>query len=190
MQQTGNSNLRTSPRIYWTRRTGSHTYGERRTCKSARARGASRTRGAPRRKERSMAQATGNGARRKIGGTLAIAIAVLLFAAAPFQLAAANPAHGGGSGGGFHAGGSGFHGGAFHRRFRAGVAVGVGGIYVPYLWYYGYPYYDYNGYYPDYGDSGYAQPDAGPVWYYCSDPAGYYPYVTQCNTGWQTVPAG
>ena len=177
-----------------------------------------------------MAQATGNGARRKIGGTLAIAIAVLLFAAAPFQLAAANPAHGGGSGGSFHAGGSGFHGGvfhgggaqgggfhgggfhgggaqgggfhggafhgdgfhggAFHRRFRAGVAVGVGGIYVPYLWYYGYPYYDYNGYYPDYGDSGYAQPDAGPVWYYCSDPAGYYPYVTQCNTGWQTVPAG
>jgi len=151
-----------------------------------------------------MAQATGNGAR-KIGGTLAIAIAVLLFAAAPFQLAAANPAHGGGSGGSFHAGGSGFHGGvfhgggaqgggfhggAFHRRFRAGVAVGVGGIYAPYLWYYGNPYYDYNGYYPDYGDSGYAQPDAGPVWYYCSDPAGYYPCVTQCNTGWQTVPAG
>ena len=157
-----------------------------------------------------MAQARRNGARWKICGTLAIAIAVLLFAAAPFQLAAANPAHGGGSGGSFHAGGGGFHGGgfhggafhgggaqaggfhggAFHRRFRAGVAVGVGGIYVPYLWYYGYPYYDYNGYYPDYGDSGYAQPDAGPVWYYCSDPAGYYPYVTQCNTGWQTVPAG
>jgi hypothetical protein len=158
-----------------------------------------------------MAQARGNGARRKIGGTLAIAIAVLLFAAAPFQLAVANPAHGGGSGGSFHAGdggfhggafhgggaqgggfhggafhGDGFHGGAFHRRFRAGVAVGVGGIYVPYLWYYGYPYYDYYGYY---GDSGYAQPDAGPVWYYCSDPAGYYPYVAQCSTDWQTVPA-
>jgi hypothetical protein len=32
---------------------------------------------------------------------------------------------------------------------------------------------------------------AYPGWgYYCSDPAGYYPYVTQCNTGWQTVPAG
>jgi hypothetical protein len=25
--------------------------------------------------------------------------------------------------------------------------------------------------------------------WYCSDPAGYYPYVAQCNTGWQTVPA-
>jgi hypothetical protein len=24
---------------------------------------------------------------------------------------------------------------------------------------------------------------------YCSNPAGYYPYVTQCNTTWQTVPA-
>ena len=67
-----------------------------------------------------MAQATGNGAR-KIGGTLAIAIAVLLFAAAPFQLAAANPAHGGGSGGSFHAGGSGFHG----ARFTAARSTGT-----------------------------------------------------------------
>jgi hypothetical protein len=23
--------------------------------------------------------------------------------------------------------------------------------------------------------------------YYCSDPAGYYPYVTQCYTGWQAM---
>jgi hypothetical protein len=31
---------------------------------------------------------------------------------------------------------------------------------------------------------------ADPRWrYYCSAPAGYYPYVTQCNIGWQTVPA-
>ena len=29
-----------------------------------------------------------------------------------------------------------------------------------------------------------------PWWrYYCSNPAGYYPYVTQCNIAWQTVPA-
>jgi hypothetical protein len=40
---------------------------------------------------------------------------------------------------------------------------------------------DYSGYY----DSG--QPSQS--WYYCSDPAGYYPYVAQCNTGWQAVPA-
>jgi len=28
----------------------------------------------------------------------------------------------------------------------------------------------------------------GQYWY-CDNPAGYYPYVQQCNTGWQTVPA-
>ncbi len=42
---------------------------------------------------------------------------------------------------------------------------------------------------PDYGYYGYSQPYSSQTWYYCSDPAGYYPYVTQCNTGWQTVPA-
>ena len=30
---------------------------------------------------------------------------------------------------------------------------------------------------------------AYPGWgYYCSNPVGYYPSVTQCYTGWQTVP--
>jgi hypothetical protein len=45
------------------------------------------------------------------------------------------------------------------------------------------------GSYPDYGYYDYSQPYTGQTWYYCSDPAGYYPYVTQCNTGWQPVPA-
>jgi hypothetical protein len=125
--------------------------------------------------------------------------------------------HGGGGGfhgggfGGFHGGGfhgGGFYGGGFHRGFRGGF--GFGGIYAPYWLDYGYPYYDYGyygypydygyyGYDPSYGYYGnypnyygnypnYSQP-AGQVWYYCSNPAGYYPYVTQCNTGWQTVPA-
>lgn len=32
--------------------------------------------------------------------------------------------------------------------------------------------------------------DAPPqYWYYCSDPAGYYPYVPTCTTPWQKVPA-
>lgn len=31
--------------------------------------------------------------------------------------------------------------------------------------------------------------EAPQYWYYCSDPAGYYPYVAQCSTGWQRVPA-
>lgn len=26
-------------------------------------------------------------------------------------------------------------------------------------------------------------------WYYCADPAGYYPYVPQCRGYWQRVPA-
>ena len=122
--------------------------------------------------------------------------------------------HGGGfngfHAGGFHAGGfhgGGFHNGGFHRGFHGGVAVGLGGIYAPYLWNYGYSYYGYgsHGGSPDYGYYSYdpscsyygncpdngsgSQPSGAQVWYYCSDPAGYYPYVTQCNNGWQTVPA-
>lgn len=36
---------------------------------------------------------------------------------------------------------------------------------------------------------------AGPApaaryWYYCPNPQGYYPYVPQCFTPWQPVPAG
>lgn len=27
------------------------------------------------------------------------------------------------------------------------------------------------------------------VWYYCQDPMGYYPYIRDCNAGWQVVPA-
>ena len=37
----------------------------------------------------------------------------------------------------------------------------------------------------DYGD--YSLPSATPYWY-CSDPPGYYPYLTQCDTAWQTAP--
>ena len=66
----------------------------------------------------------------------------------------------------------GFHGGLFHDNR---VFFG-GGFGFPWLGYY--QYYDYS------------QPYASQTWYYCSDPAGYYPNVTQCNTGWQAVPAG
>ena len=74
----------------------------------------------------------------------------------------------------------------------------------PFWWGYGYPYYNYGDYadhryygydpgasyygnYPDYGHG--SHPNTRQTWYYCSDPAGYYPYVTQCKTGWQSVPA-
>jgi hypothetical protein len=119
-------------------------------------------------------------ARRRIGRSLAVA-AALLCATALSQpnLAYAGP-HGGG--GGFHGGGfGGFRGGGFHGRdfgrFQGREFFGLG-----------YPYgYGWD-YYPDYGYD-YDQPSISQSWYYCSDPAGYYPYVTQCNTGWQTVPA-
>jgi hypothetical protein len=165
-----------------------------------------------------MNQATDNGSRRTIGRVLGHAAAALLFTAAIIQPKVANAVHGGGGfhggGGGFHGGGfaglhgGGFHSGGFHHRFRHfRGGFGFGGIYAPFWWGYGYPYYNYGYYgnYPDYRSYGYdpgssyygnypnygygSQPNARQTWYYCSDPAGYYPYVTKCNTGWQPVPA-
>jgi hypothetical protein len=70
-----------------------------------------------------------------------------------------------------------------HHAFHHGVVVvpAFGGWWWGGGW--GWP----NSYYPDGGYEGYA-PYAG-FWYFCPDPPGYYPYVTQCNTVWQTVPA-
>ena len=91
---------------------------------------------------------------------------------------------------------AGFHGGGFHGGFaghggnwRGGRYGWGGGLGLGLGWGLGYPY-DWSYYPPDYGYYGYSQPySASQYWYYCSNPAGYYPYVTQCNTGWQTVPA-
>jgi hypothetical protein len=33
-------------------------------------------------------------------------------------------------------------------------------------------------------------PAAPQYWYHCSNPEGYYPYISQCQGGWQKVPAG
>jgi len=137
-------------------------------------------------------------ARPRIGRALAIAAALLCATA----LSQPNPAYAGGfhgGGGGFHGGGfGGFHGGGFHGGFHGGGFHGdrfhdgrfhagrfhdnrffFGGGFVDPWW----------GYYPDYGYYDYGQSYSSQTWYYCSDPAGYYPYVTQCNTGWQAVPA-
>ena len=159
-----------------------------------------------------MQQSSEVTARPKNRRVLAIATAVLCATAlSQPNLAHAGP-HGGGGGGGFHGGGfhgggfhgggfGGFHGGGFggfhgriaamhegfgerHEGFhdRRGFFGGLG------FGYYGYPNgWDYN--YPDYGYYDYNQPYSSQTWYYCWDPAGYYPYVTQCNTGWQAVPA-
>jgi hypothetical protein len=32
-----------------------------------------------------------------------------------------------------------------------------------------------------------AQPAASSYWYYCTQPAGYYPYVQNCSQPWMTV---
>ena len=142
-------------------------------------------------------------ARPRIGRALAIAAALLCATA----LSQPNPAYAGGfhgGGGGFHGGGfggfhgRGFHGGGFHGGFHGGGFHGdrfhdgrfhagrfhdnrffFGGGFVDPWW----------GYYPDYGYYDYGQSYSSQTWYYCSDPAGYYPYVTQCNNGWQAVPA-
>jgi len=149
-----------------------------------------------------MQQSSEVKARPKNRRVLAIAAAVLCATAlSQPNLAYAGP-HGGGGGGGVHGGGfGGFHGGGFggfHGRF-AGMHEGFGGRHEGFrdrrgfvgglgFGYYGYPYGgDYN--YPDYGYYDYSQPYSSQTWYYCWDPAGYYPYVTQCNTGWQAVPA-
>ena len=139
---------------------------------------------------------------------LGLAAAAVMFVAALCQSGVATAAPHGGGGGGFHGGGFGgfhgsggvhangfggfhgdgfhggeFHGGEFHDRRFGGFFGGFGVLGWPY---YTYPY-DW-GYYPnagyDWGQYGNSQ-----TWYYCSDPAGYYPYITQCNTGWQAVPA-
>jgi hypothetical protein len=151
-----------------------------------------------------MQPSTERRARRVTGRSLAIAAALLCGIAFSQTNLAYAGAHGGGGGfhgggmGGFHGGGSagfhgggfaGFHGGGFHRDgFHDGRFGGdrfrdrgffFGGSFA-YPWW---------GYYPDYGYYDYGQPYPSQTWYYCSDPAGYYPYVTQCNTGWQAVPA-
>jgi hypothetical protein len=153
------------------------------------------------------------GVRRNVGAATGFLAAALLCLATVAEPNLAHAAHVGGGGGGFHGGaGGGFHGGGggFHSGglggfhgggfggFHAGgfSGGGVGGQWQhgrrdgrngswsgsdTYLW-------SGDGLYDDSYGSG--QSDAAQYWYYCSNPAGYYPYVSQCNLPWQTVPAG
>lgn len=138
------------------------------------------------------------------------AIAAATVAAAP----AAAQHHGGGGGyhggggyrGGYHGGGyhggRGWHGGGWGWGFGLGLGLGVG-LYDPW-WpgYYGaYPYYSYYPYYADPPVTVIQQPmaivpqqqvqqaPAPATYYYCDDPAGYYPYVQNCAKPWRPVPA-
>jgi hypothetical protein len=82
--------------------------------------------------------------------------------------------HGGGGshgGGGFHGGGGIHHGGGFHGHVFIGPPI----IFGPGYYDYSYPYAD----------------DASSYQWYCRDPAGYYPDVQTCPSGWlQVVPNG
>jgi hypothetical protein len=141
-----------------------------------------------------MKRSSEPGARPRIGRALGIAVALLCATALSQPNLAYAQMHSGGGfhGGGFHGGGfGGFHGGGFRPGFHGfhdgrfhgerfhGNRFFFGGSFASPWW----------GYYPDYGYYDYSQPYSSQTWYYCSDPAGYYPYVTQCNTGWQAVPA-
>ncbi|MGH7095629.1 MAG: hypothetical protein ACREFB_19115 [Stellaceae bacterium] len=97
----------------------------------------------------------------------------------------ASPVHGAWHGGhAWHGGGVARRGG--HDRGREGFGWGGFGWGAPdygdwYDW-------SYPGYYEPPGYA-YSAPAAN-VWYYCYNPAGYYPYVQQCYGAWQPVPAG
>jgi hypothetical protein len=86
----------------------------------------------------------------------------------------ASASHGGGwHGGGWHGGG--WHGGSHHGGWGWGYGGGWWGPDYAYGYDWDYPYY--------------ATPPAtyASTWY-CPNPPGYYPYVTQCYGAWQ--PAG
>jgi outer membrane protein OmpA-like peptidoglycan-associated protein len=90
---------------------------------------------------------------------------------------------------------------------RVGIGVQIGGpgyyhhpYYGPRAYYYYPPPYYYYGpgyyyYYPPPPQTVYAEPpetveQAPPAyWYYCPDAKAYYPYVKECGSGWQAVPA-
>jgi len=109
--------------------------------------------------------------------------------------------HGGGGSwnGGWRGGGWGWRGGSW-GWWGPGVVVGAA-LAAPFWGYpYGYPYsyaYPYSYGYPAYSPpvvvesspQTYIQRDtqAQQYWYYCQNPQGYYPYVSECPGGWQPV---
>ena len=82
-------------------------------------------------------------------------------------------------------GGHGWHRG--HSGSHFGFYFGVPLFWDPYPAYYGYRYYD------RYPPTVIVQPPPVYVqqprayWYYCPDPAGYYPTVRSCPSGWMPV---
>lgn len=79
-------------------------------------------------------------------------------------------------------GGQGGHGqsGHFHRHSRVGVVVGAP---LFYPWWYDWP----GPYYAPPPQIYIEQGNPAGYWYYCNDPAGYYPGVGTCPAGWIKV---
>jgi hypothetical protein len=92
--------------------------------------------------------------------------------------------NGGGShDGGFHGGGN-HQGGGFHGRVFTRPPIILGPGYYPYGYSYPYGVSPYAYFYP-YSD------DSSSYQWYCGDPAGYYPDVQSCASGWlQVIPNG
>jgi len=116
---------------------------------------------------------------------LGLLVLVLVTSAVPGY---ARGSHGGGHGG--HGGGHGSHG--FGHR-HSGFGHGGHGFFGPRLGVSIWPYWD--PYWAPYAAPPvvvappprvYVQP-APPLWYYCDNPQGYYPYVQQCPSGWRPV---
>ena len=106
-----------------------------------------------------------------------IVVLFLVVGTAPVVLAFGG--HGGGHGGRHHGGGH--HGGGHHRGWHH---WGYGsGIYfdVPPLWIAPEPYDVAPA--PSIG----VTPEPPALWYYCTDPPGYYPTVPTCNVPWTPV---
>jgi hypothetical protein len=112
-----------------------------------------------------------------------LAVLVLVLLLAGIQPASArgfsHSSHGGTSHGNGHWGGHHFHGG------RAFFGIGIGLGFYDWWWWPGYygPYY-----YGDYYSPVTPYQMAVPSYYYCANPAGYYPTVTLCTVPWMAVP--
>lgn len=131
---------------------------------------------------------------------LVVVVAGIVFCGAAI---AAHGGHGGGghSGGGHGGNGSG-HGGP-HGLPHGGYGYALGGAFVGGPWFWGlydtWPFYDDYYFAPDamvpnitpaYIEQrapGASPQPADAFWYYCDNPAGYYPYVQNCPAGWQRV---
>ena len=83
----------------------------------------------------------------------------------------------------------GFHHGVRGPRVRVGIGIGLGTFWGP-AWGWG-PYWPYYAYPPVViapSPRVYVEAPPPPVyWYYCENPRGYYPYVSQCPSGWRAV---